>query len=138
MGFSFEFAKILRIPADIINDDTYAYLTCKKNGFKFCFAKSTIAWYRTPSTLGDHLSQSLRYVSGGKQLSGIFGTKALKQSFALPKSVQIKIMFYQIRKNPLGYLFIKFVNFYIFSKTIKSDNSLNGVWPPILSSKQLL
>ena len=135
LAFSKKFARSLHLPKGILNGDAFSYFTSVSRGLTHYFAKDAVALYRSPSSIKDHINQSTRHLAGGIQLYDYFGKEFIDAGFAVPKKIMRKLLFYQLRKNPLGYIFLKILNLYCDYKSRKARNTLNTKWITITSSK---
>lgn len=84
MALSKEFAKLVDIPKAVYASDTYLYLLCVKNNFKFKFVPSAKVIFNSPSTLRDHIKQNTRFVGSLENVYPIFGELAEKE-FYVPR-----------------------------------------------------
>jgi len=73
VALSKKFAKNLSIPKEVVSSDTYQYLSCIKQGFKFKYVRSTKVYYHLPQTLRDHVKQNKRFVSARHEMEKYFG-----------------------------------------------------------------
>lgn len=138
VGYSRKFAKSLKSPAEVINGDTYSFLMCKSKGLRFIFAEDAIAWYRSPQTIKDYTNQAIRHLAGGVQLHKYFGKETVDTGFKLPKMALIRILLYQLLRNPIGYIFLKTLNIYCHYKSKKLAGKLDIKWATIPTSKKLV
>ena len=53
-----------RIPEDIVNDDAYMGVICRKKNYKIVFEEGAIALFRGPETVADYINQRRRVVYG--------------------------------------------------------------------------
>ena len=137
-AYSRDFAKVLEIPAKIINDDTYSFIVCHQKGFRFAFAPKAIAWFRSPQNINDHLKQGTRHIQGGHQLEKYFGKKTVKDAFKLPLGALQILALMQITKNPFGYFFLKIVNIYSDIKHKVTKTNFDVKWDASTTSKKLV
>jgi cellulose synthase/poly-beta-1,6-N-acetylglucosamine synthase-like glycosyltransferase len=137
MAFSRRFANRLHLPENILGDDVYSFLQCKKLGLKFYHEKKAIVWYRSPQNWKDYATQATRFLAGGKQLYRYFNSKEVDKAFRIPKPVLRKQMLLQLKKNPLGYIFLKILNLYCFWRKKVFLKQLDIKWVSIRSSKRL-
>lgn len=137
LAYSRKFGKSLVIPKEVLNSDAFSFFTCKAKGYKTYFAKDAVALYRSPSSIKDYINQSTRHIAGGIQLHKYFGRTLVDSLFNVPKPILIKLMLYQLKKNPLKYFVSKVLNSYsVYLSRI--DKNLDSKWKTIESSKKLL
>lgn len=55
-----KFAKSIKIPEGIMNDDDYIYFSCIKNKGKFKYVDSVVVYYKLPTNIKDYIKQSFR------------------------------------------------------------------------------
>ena len=137
IAFSKKFGKFLSIPKNILNPDAYSYFMCKSKGYKTVFVKDAVAFYRSPQSIRDHINQATRHIIGGLQLYKYFGKEVVDRGFTVPKPVLTKLMFLQLKKNPVGYIVLKLLNFNC-QYLSKKNNNFDPKWTTIKSSKKLL
>lgn len=135
LAYSKTFAKTLIIPRGILNDDAYSYFMCLSKGLTYYYAKDAVVLYRSPSSIKDFISQSARHLAGGIQLHNYFGKEFIDRGFYVPAKIKIKLLLYQLKKNPIGYIFLKLLNLYcaILSKSLSKNFDIK--WKTIDSSK---
>jgi len=135
LAFSKKYARSLQLPKGILNGDAFSYFTSVSRGLTHYFATDAITLYRSPSSIRDHINQSTRHLAGGIQLYDYFGKEFIDAGFAVPQKIRLKLLFYQLRQNPIGYIFLKIINLYCGYKSRKASKSLNIRWTTIISSK---
>ena len=136
LGYSRPFTQLLHIPKNILNYDAFSFFSCKAKKFEYDFINNSIAYYKSPRKIKDYINQSTRHLTGGLQLEKYFGSKIVREAFAMPRFILFKIMIYQLFRNPIGYIFLKILNFYSMYQSKKAKN-FNVIWAPIISSKKL-
>lgn len=136
--YSQKFGKSLKIPPDVMSVDTFSYFSCITRGYKFAHVKDAVVLYRSPQTIKDHINQAKRHYTGGLQVKKYFGADLVDRKFRVPKLIMLKIMLFQVLRNPLGYIFLKILNTYCAYKSHAMLNRLNIAWEPISSSKIIL
>jgi cellulose synthase/poly-beta-1,6-N-acetylglucosamine synthase-like glycosyltransferase len=53
-----------RVPEDIVNDDAYMGVVCRKKNYRIVFEERAIAFFRGPETIADYINQRRRVVYG--------------------------------------------------------------------------
>lgn len=84
-GLSRRLYRNLVIPSSIGND-MYTYLYCLSKNLKFIYNKKAIVWYKLPSNVRDHLSQSKRFLSSGAKMASLFGAELVKNELTFKGS----------------------------------------------------
>lgn len=102
-----DFAKKIKIPSHIINEDTYLYFTCLSRGYNFRHAAGAIVRYELAGSLKVYLKQMFRTqpeavrATYGKE----FG-KLIDQEYKRPRAFYLKSIWKAFRKNPVGTMFM--------------------------------
>ncbi|MCX8008881.1 MAG: glycosyltransferase [Patescibacteria group bacterium] len=135
MAMSKEFASKLILPSSIFSDDTYIYLFARRSKYKVYYAKKAVVLYRSPQTLIDAFRQMMRHHAGTPQLYNYFLKNHVDKAFALPIHILLRIAFYQVISNPLGYLFIKCLNYVAQKEAFYRYKTMSVRWNIIHSSK---
>lgn len=133
--YSRKFGKSLKMPSDIINDDTYSYFSCIAQGYKFAHVKDAIILYRSPQTIKDYISQATRHLAGALQNQKRFGESVVIKWRKVPLTVNIKLILYQLLKNPAGYITLKLITLYCIYKSRRLAGKITTQWQHITSSK---
>ncbi len=104
------FAKKLHMPK-IIADDSYIYLFCIQQGYKFSYVKDAVIYYKLPKNLNDYLRQVFRSdpVATTLNLEKYFG-ELTHVEHERPLSFFAKAVWRAFLKNPVGVLYISGVN----------------------------
>lgn len=137
LAYKREFAKSLKIPRNILSVDNFSFYSCIAQGYKHAYTHNAIVFYRSPQNLKDHINQATRHFVGGLQLYEYFDKKLIEREKAVPALINLKLMLYQLLKNPLGYVFLKIINLYCVSKSKKEIRKVNPKWQVVLSTKHL-
>ena len=135
LAYSKEFANSLEIPRRIINPDAYSYFKCITSDFIQMYERKAVALYRSPQIIRDHIHQSSRHLAGGIQLCDYFGKEVVDKGFYIPTKINLKILIYQLVKNPFGYIFLKMLNIYCGLRGRTLYRKLDIRWTTIKSSK---
>ena len=130
MALSKNFAKSINIPENV-PDDRFIYFMCKKLNFKFRFVEKASVLYRSPQTIKDQILQGSRWLKDKNNLKKLFDEKYFNSEYLIPFHLRIKMMFIQIRKNPLGYILMK----YIHLKSLRAINKQQ--WEVTFSTNKL-
>ena len=83
--------KLYQTTKFIVNDgeDMYSYLVCIKNNFRFQYVRSAVALYQVPSTLKDHLKQSIRFFKYHSDFSAFFEKDLIARELRIPISAYL-------------------------------------------------
>jgi len=119
----------------VVSEDAYSYLDCVRLGYKFFFNSRTTIFYKSPSNFKDHLQQSLRFLSGKKEMLEYFDEKLIKKEYLIPTKIKLSNAIKYFFKNPIlfsAYLLI-LAGTFISSRTYEIDYA----WKQSKSSKSL-
>lgn len=111
-------SKILkRQYSDLIIDDGFIYLQCKKQGKDIKFIKDAIVYYKPPKSLEDFTLQRKRYEEGVAQLKKIFGKKLVEKEIHIPYLILAKGILTNLPRDLTG--FVNWAIWFIYTKTVK-------------------
>lgn len=134
-----DLAKSIKIPKDNLNHDSFCYFSAIKNNMKTAYAEKAVALYRSPQSTKDLIGQSTRHLAGGLQLKKFFGPEIVSRGFYVPRRILIKLMLYQLIKNPIGYIYLKCLNIYCHYKSQRIiRKKINVRWASVATAKVLL
>jgi glycosyltransferase involved in cell wall biosynthesis len=132
-AFSHNLYKNLRFPHSY-NEDSYSYLYCITNGYKYVFIPIVSVSYLLPSTLVDHVRQSVRFFQSQELLKKYFSTELLKKECTLPPLLLVRSFLQHYMKHPVlmtGYVLVTMYTF--FSSKLK--RVIPEYWDIAVSSK---
>ncbi len=135
-GYSNRFYKGIRFPLSIGND-VYSYLFAVKNGYSFKYIKTTIAYYKLPSTLKDHMKQSSRFFSTSLLISKCFNRDFVNKELEINSLDYIKASVLAIPiliNNPLK-SFAYFIIQLFISYKVSVNHERNQPWDLAYSTK---
>lgn len=138
LAYSKSFLKHFTLPAEVLNHDAFSYLACIKAGWNHVYRPRCIAWYRSVSTLPDHLRQSERHRVGGLQLYNYFDAALIQTHMHIPMYINLLLLKYQLIHNPIGYLLLKTLNMYCMNLAKRKTKNYSNIWAPITTSKSLI
>lgn len=120
-----------------INDDNYIYFSCIANGYVFRYIQNAVIWYRSPSTLQEHISQNTRFLSREYSLLPVFGD-LVELEYALPKLFVYKAFLRTFFKKPVYSLGILCINFYCKynARHTYKNNIPASTWNIVSSTKK--
>lgn len=133
-----KFYKKITVPEKIWNNDAYVYILSQKLNFKFAFAGDVKIYYKSPSNLREHLSQSIKFQKSKEDLQRYF-KEDIDSFYKIPLQIKIKSLILVIIKSPAATL----LYLAIFSATrlknylTKSSLWTKGYWQTDLSTKAL-
>jgi glycosyltransferase involved in cell wall biosynthesis len=124
LAFEKNFAKTIKIPDGMVNDDAFLYFLAKQKGFKPKRLKNLAIFFKSPTTFSDHLKQSSRFQYSKKELENYFKTD-LTNEYRLPIVISMKTLLKYFLKNPI-YVFA-YVVILCLTKIMKEKN-LSSAW----------
>lgn len=133
LGLDGKFAKSIRLPQGLVNNDGYLYLKAKQLGYETKYIPYLNIYYKSPAGLSDHFLQSSRYRKSQEELQNYFSTP-LFEEYTIPFAVLFKSAFLFLLKRPI-YTFL-YVGVLFLAKIRKSKN-VTSRWEIALSTKNL-
>lgn len=138
MGYSWKFLRSFRLPDEILNPDAFSFVACIVSGYKHRHARGAVAYYRSVSTVSDHLRQAVRHRRGGDQLYDYFDRALVDKYWRIPLEVRLWLLRYQMNASILGYIFLKILNTYCAAMIKLERKHIYGLWEPSATSKSLV
>lgn len=138
LAYSKELLRKLHFPPNIVSNDGFSYFACKTLKFKNIFAKDSVVFYRSPCSIKDYMLQMIRYIKAGIQIRSYFGEELVDSSNKLPTDIKLRILRYQLKKDPLAYLILKCITLLcrFYCRILVSNPST--IWSISISSKKLV
>jgi biofilm PGA synthesis N-glycosyltransferase PgaC len=127
----------VKIPLGMIGIDAYTYFFCIKEGFKYKFAKNAKVFYRSPSTIGEHIRQNTRFLARTKKNMKYFSKELVQRESHISYKVLGAAMLKQFINNPILSSYIFLVNKYCQLRVYWSDDDTKGAWDIARSTKVL-
>ncbi|HCM37730.1 MAG: Glycosyl transferase, family 2 [Candidatus Gottesmanbacteria bacterium GW2011_GWB1_43_11] len=138
LAYSKTFLQNFRLPTDILNDDAYSYFTCITSKFKHVYVKDAIVHDRSAGSAKDYIKQINRYILGGYQLHTYFDQRLVDQAIKLPTEISLQIMLFQLKKDPIAYLYLKLLTLLSVLYRKIFNHSFEVTWKSITTSKTLI
>lgn len=66
-----------------MNEDAFSYIYCIRHDFSYRYAKRARVWYRLPTTLADHVKQSVRFIHS-KSDHDFHNDPVVKAEYSIP------------------------------------------------------
>lgn len=132
-AFSKKLYKNFRFPT-IVTEDAYSYFFCLTEGFKFEFQPDTTVYFRSPTSLRDHLKQSKRFFLSRHDLSAYFSKELIREEYAIPPYLLAKTIINYFLKNPF---YMTFYCFIVLLSLLYPTQHNNTLFTPSVSSKKL-
>lgn len=117
-------------------EDAYSYIFCLKEGYKFRLAKEAKVIFRSPTSFGDHIRQSIRFMAGKQKMVEKFGESG-KNVYKIPFSAYLFVGVRSLLTRPLvlvSYVFVNFLTRLIFLR----KRSYSSIWEVSKSSKRVI
>jgi glycosyltransferase involved in cell wall biosynthesis len=131
MALDGTFARSLYMPATIVNNDAYIYFSAVQAGFSPAYLKESKLYYRSPSTLSDHVKQSSRYQSSKGELHKHF-TLDWEKLYKIPRRVMVASVVKSMLLRPFWLL--SYIAVFLYAKTHKQTN-IKSTWSIASSTK---
>ncbi len=122
-----------------IGEDAFSYLKCISSGYRYTYVPQARIYFRLPTSLAEHVKQSLRFHHMRKTLSQNFSSDLINKEMTIPLRIMASSAlkgFRLILNQPLEFVlylcfsFLTFIiSFFVPSQTHK--------WDMITSSKRL-
>ncbi len=134
-AFSRQFYKHIVWPDDC-PEDSYSYLRCLEQGYKFAYEPLAKVIFRSSSSLSDHKKQSLRFADGKIKLEKYFSAEFVRKQFQIPMSILLTSILKFLFLHPFETLSYILVSIYLrlLPKNKEIDHSR---WEISLSSKNV-
>lgn len=98
----------------VFTEDVFAFLYCKKYGFKTQYQPESVILFRSPIDWEDHSKQSRRFRAGPEELYPYYGVETVKRLFTLPLTVAVPPILFYVFRHPLWSL--AYLSVYLFTK----------------------
>lgn len=85
---------------DVVSEDAYSYLLCKKIGLPFVYVTTTFVWFRSPQTLADYRKQGVRFRLGQKELGELFGVAFVEEMHRVPLKLVLTVGLQTLFRHP--------------------------------------
>lgn len=125
------------IPTNLHCDDNYLYFASKKLGLYALYVPSARVWYRNPQSAKDQLEQGSRFLSTHILLTRYFDPTMISDAWHIPFSIQLRVLLYQVMRNPLAYLWLKILSLFCIINSIHTAQTIEGKYKTVQSSKYL-
>ncbi len=130
--------KNLSIPEKIWNNDAYIYIQLQMLNLKFYFAPDVVVYYKSPSTLKEHLSQSNKFQKSLIDLQRYF-KEDISSFYMVPLSTKIVAIIKVLLKSPRLTVFYSliFVGTRIKGYFSRPEFVRQGFWKTDPSTKRI-
>lgn len=130
--------KNLIIPEMIWNSDAYVYISASVLKLKFKYAKDIIVYYKSPSTLKEHLAQSTKFQKSLIDLQRYFN-EDISSFYKVPTSIKIISICKVMLRHPL--LTISYISLFIITRIkgliANPEFTHQGYWKTDHSTKNI-
>lgn len=131
MALDGKLARKIHMPREVVNNDAYIYFAAVQHGYSPAYLKNRCIYFRSPTTLDDHVKQSSRYQSSKNELKKYF-TFDWEKWYKIPMRVQIISIWECIIAQPIytcAYILV-----YIYTKFVRQTN-IQSTWSIASSTK---
>lgn len=135
MGLYGNFARTVKMPSNLVNNDAYIYFSAKKKGYHPAYINDLFIAFKTPTSFRDHFTQSQRFKSSANELQKFFTIS--KKDYFIPIDLFLSATMKYFFENPvyaISYIMIRLgtkVMKPFFGKGSKSQ------WTIAISTKKL-
>lgn len=125
--------KQAHIPEKLWNNDAYLFLFAKLNNFSYRSVSEAVVYFRSPSTLRDHLRQSVKFQVSQVENQSFF-SKDVTDFYTVSKSVMLKSLAKVMVQRPVAT--IGYIGLLLYSR-LMSRPALHttGTWETDYSTK---
>ena len=139
IALSLNFAKKLKLPSKLKNNDAYIYVSSKIQNIKFVYVPEAVCYFRNPSHLKEYLKQSIKFQNSLSDNKRFFNHD-VSGYYQISKYVLAKSFLMVFIKNPTKALIYLVIKLYArllsaFRKTTVVNQS--GVWETDKSTKSI-
>ncbi len=135
-AFSKRFYKKIVFP-NKIGDDSYSYLYCVSNNYKYFFADQAIIYFKLPDSYKDFKKQIVRFLKIKENFSLVFGTKQINKNLYFSKFKFIKKTFSYFLHDIMGTVLYSMLYTYVRIDSLFARSDSSGAWETSKSTKLL-
>ncbi|KKR50860.1 MAG: hypothetical protein UT84_C0005G0006 [Candidatus Curtissbacteria bacterium GW2011_GWA1_40_16] len=137
LAFRTSFIRFVRVPADMIANDAFAYFCCLYKGYKYKYVQSATVWYRSPQTVADQIRQNTRFLAAPIRLSKYFPRDLVERETKIPMRTYLLVMIKEFAKDPMLCLYIFLINKYCAFRARLLEGSFDSKWSMATTTKEL-
>lgn len=133
LTLSRDFARRVRLPAEVISDDAFLYLAARGYGYSPRSLDDVTIWYTLPMTIRDHVGQSARHKAAKHELRRYFSAKTVNAEYAVPRGLLMRLTAERAIRHPalIGtYLFLRLL------LHLRYTGPAHHHWRPAASTKK--
>jgi glycosyltransferase involved in cell wall biosynthesis len=132
-----QLANVCAMPDTLVTNDAYFLFAALKHGFAPGYRANCRVYYRSPSTLADHIRQSHRFAYSIAELETCFNDHTLHAAYVIPRGLMLHALLAVGLRRPLylaGYIAI---NLYT-SRLQPQQSSTSATWEVAMSTKEAI
>lgn len=118
-------------------DDNFVYFYSKKLGWNFKYCPRATVWYRNPHSAIEQIKQGARFTANIMVLSQYFDPSMVRSAYSITPKMQTELFLYQIKKNPIAYLWMKVLSLACYSYRYILAHNKQKTWTIASTSKIL-
>lgn len=125
------------LPTNLVTNDAYFLFAALKHGFAPQYRADCRVYYRSPSTLADHIRQSHRFAYSIAELEQCFNDPTLHTAYIIPRPLMLRALLQVGLRRPLqlaGYIAINLVT----SRLKPSGATTSATWEVASSTKEAI
>ena len=137
IALSSDFAKSLKLPSQLKNNDAYIFISSKIQNIKFMYVPEAVCYFRNPSRLNEYFKQSTKFQSSLIDNSRFLPSE-IEDFYQLSKYILVKAFLAVLIKNPIKsviYILLKSYAGILSEFRKKTIVNQSGVWEIDKSTK---
>lgn len=135
LAFRTKFISSIKFPKHLYGEDIFSYLYCLSLGYKYVYCKKAVVYYKTPSSLSEHVSQNTKFLASPIKMKSYFPSTLLGKENQIPFLKLTSFMIEEFLRYPLHSLFIFVVNLYCRLLALLKTNKIDSRWMVVSSTK---
>ncbi len=135
LAFRTKFISSIKFPKDLYGEDIFSYLYCLYLGHKYVYCKKAVVYYKTPSSLSEHISQNTKFLASPIKMKSYFPPTLLDKENEIPLLKLASFMIEEFLRYPLHCTFIFVVNLYCQFLALLKSNKIDSRWMVVSSTK---
>ncbi len=116
-------------------DDVYPYLYLQNTKYNFKYVSDTKLYYRLPTTIGDFIKQTRRFVKSPDIQQKNTNKEIVNKNFTIDLKIKIKSALAELFKNPIWTIAYVLTSLYIHLLEIIDKQEDKSTWEMIISTK---
>ena len=127
-------ARSLKLPQNLVTDDAFYFFSALAAGYTPRYRPDLRIYYRSPSTIRDHLKQSQRFKYLAVELHDLIQSPRAQACYHLPTSILLRATVEELLRHPLETISYIAINAYT---KISAHRRPDTAWNVVSSTKKL-